>query len=179
MLEGRVLTIRGLEQDRMPPVVRLTMELSTLVCRQGFAAVQTAYALRAPLTLMRTAKLCAFWSPSMVPHIAVDGIADQGMLDELLQLRGEENAYDQNIETLCQCRFADGKHIDFSFRDATGEWFRERGNDNSLRWQNPVPPDRPLEEQMPEDYRLRAGMFVPGFPPSAATPPRLESNAPD
>jgi serine/threonine-protein kinase len=179
MLEGRVLTIRGLEHDRMPPVVRLDMELSTLVSRQGFASVQTGFALRAPLTLMRTAKLCAFWSPSMVPHITIDGIADRGVLDELLQLRGEDNAYDQNIETLCQCRFADGKHIDYSFRDAPGEWFRERGNDTSLRWQNAVPADRPLEEQLPEDYRLRAGMFVPGFPPSATTPPRLDSDAQD
>ncbi|MGN6548129.1 MAG: protein kinase domain-containing protein [Aureliella sp.] len=179
ILEGRVLTIRGLDQDRMPPVVRLSMKLSTLVCRQGFALVQTGFALRAPLTLMRKADLCAFWSPALVPHIVVDGMADQGVLDELLQLRGEENAYDQNIETLCQCRFADGKHIDFSFRDAPGEWFRERGNDNSLRWQNAVPPDRPLEEQMPEDYRLRAGMFMPGFPPSAGAPPQLDGAGQD
>jgi hypothetical protein len=167
IVDGRVLTIRGLEQDRMPPVVRLSTEQSTLVCGQGFAAVQTGFAQRAPLMLMRTAKLCAFWSPGSVPHITVDGIANQEMLEELLQLRGEENGYDQKIETLCQCRFADGKHIDFSFRDATGEWFRERGNENSLLWQTPVPPDRPMADQLPEDYRLRAGMFMPGFPPDA------------
>lgn len=167
MVEGRVLTIRGLEQDRMPPVVRVILEQSTLVCGQGFASLQTGFVQRAPLTLMRTAKLCAFWSPSMTPHIAIDGLASEEMLEEVLQLRGEENGYDQKIETLCQCRFSDGRHIDFSFRDATGEWFRERGNDNSLLWQNPVPPERPMDEQLPEDYRLRDGMFMPGFSPGS------------
>ena len=174
MLAGRVLTIRAVEPERMPPVVRLSAVQSTLVSEQGFAAVQTGFAQRVPLTLIRTAKLCAFWSPSTVPHIAVDGLFDEAALDELLQLRGIENAYDQNIEILCQCRFADGRHLDFSFPDATGEWFQERFNVHSLPWQNSVPPERPLEEQLPEDYRLRSGMFMPGYlpAPNATTPSR-------
>lgn len=176
ILEGKALTIRATETDRGLPVVRWNMLQSTLICKQGFAAVQTSFAQRAPLTLMRTAKQCVFWSPALVPHLTVEGIVNDDTLVDLLQLRGEENAYDQNIATLCQCRFADGHHIDFSFRDATGEWFRERGNDSSLRWQNPVPSsDRPMHEQLPEQYRLRNGVFVPGFPlTSVAAPPRLE-----
>jgi hypothetical protein len=182
ILEGRLLNIRGFEQDRMPPVVRLNLESATLACRQGFALIQTSFAPRAPLTLLRTAKLCAFWSPPTVPHIAIDGISDEETLEEMLQMRGEENAYDQNIDTLCQCRFADGRHIDYSFRDATDDWFHERYNDNSLRWQNHVPPERAMDEQVPDDYRLRSGMFMPGFHPpqtSVVSPPRLESGSKD
>jgi len=155
----------------MPPVVRLNLDQCTLVCRQGFAAIQTAYSMRAPITLTRTARLCAFWSPPATPHITIDGLTSLDELDSLLLLRGEDNAYDQNISTLCQCRLADGQHIDFSFRDAPGEWFRERGNDSLLRWQTAVPPERPLEQQQADDYRLRGGMFVPGLPPDALTPP--------
>ncbi len=164
MLEGRTLTVRGNELEAMPPVLRFIMSDSTVACQQGFASVHLLPSEHAPLTLMRTAKSCAFWSPVSVPHIAVDGLSDESELSDLLQLRGEDNAYDQNIELLCQCRLADGKHIDFSFRDATGEWFRERGNDNLLRWSNSIPPDRSMENQEPEDYRLRDGMFMPGFP---------------
>ncbi|MCC6510393.1 MAG: hypothetical protein IT423_14925, partial [Pirellulaceae bacterium] len=163
MLEGRALTIRATEDSRMPPVIRMNLQQSTLVCQQGFAAVQATQVSRVPLTLMRTAKLCAFWSPSSVPHIAIDGIDSQDVLDKLLLLRGEENAYDQNIETLCQCRFSDGQHIDYSLRDSMGEWFRELGNENILRWQGSVPPERAMEDQFPEDYRVRESMFMPGY----------------
>lgn len=163
MIEGRVLTIRADDDRGVPPVVRMNLQRSTLASLQGFAAIQAAAATRAPLVLMRTAKLCAFWSPTAVSHLAIDGIADQEILDKLLLLRGEENAYDINIENLAQCRLTDGQHIQFRLNDLSGEWFRELGYENNLRWQNSIPPDRPMDQQLPADYQLKDSMYMPGY----------------
>lgn len=163
MVEGRVLTIRAEDDRGVPPVVRMNLQRSTLVSLQGFAAIQAAAATRAPLVLMRTAKLCAFWSPTATSHLAIDGIADQEILDKLLLLRGEENAYDINIENLAQCRLTDGQHIQFRLNDLSGEWFRELGYENNLRWQNAIPPERPMDQQLPSDYQLKDSMYMPGY----------------
>lgn len=165
ILEGRVLTIRADDDKGVPPIVRMNLQRSTFASLQGFAAIQAAAATRAPVVLMRTAKLCAFWSPTAVSHLAIDGIADQEILDKLLLLRGEENAYDVNIENLAQCRLTDGQHIQFRLNDLSGEWFRELGYENSLRWLNSLPPDRPMESQQPADYQLKDSMYMPGYRP--------------
>lgn len=163
MLEGRVVTIRTDEDKGVPPVVRMNLQRSTLATQQGFAAIQAAGANRAPVVLMRTAKLCAFWSPAAVSHISIDGISDQDILDKLLLLRGEENAYDANIENLVQCRMTDGQHLQYRLTDLGEEWFRELGYENNLRWQGPIPPDRPMQEQLPSDYSLKDSMYQPGY----------------
>lgn len=163
MLEGRVLTIRAEDDRGVPPVVRMNLQRSTFATLQGFAAIQAAAATRAPLVLMRTAKLCAFWSPSAVSHLAIDGIADNEILDKLLLLRGEENSYDINIENLAQCRMTDGQHVQFPLNDVSEEWFRELGYENNLRWQNSLPPDRPMDQQLPSDYQLKDSMYMPGY----------------
>ena len=96
MLEGRVATIRADDDKGVPPIVRMNLQRSTFASLQGFAAVQAAAATRAPVTLMRTAKLCAFWSPTGGARTSRStAMADQDLLDKLLLLRGEENAYDQ------------------------------------------------------------------------------------
>ncbi len=163
ILEGRVLTIRAEDDKGVPPVVRMNLQRSTFVTQQGFAAIQAAAATRAPLVLMRTARLCAFWSPTAISHLAIDGIADQEILDKLLLLRGEENAYDVNIENLAQCRLTDGQHIQFRLNDVSGEWFRELGYENNLRWLNSVPPERPMDQQLPADYQLKDSLYMPGY----------------
>ncbi len=162
MLEGRALTIRADDDEGVPPVVRMNLQRSTIASLQGFAAIQAASATRAPVVLMRTAKLCAFWSPTAVAHLTIDGIADQEILEKLLLLRGEENAYDLNIENLAQCRLTDGQHIQFRLNDLSGEWFRELGYENNLRWLGTIPPDRPMDEQLPADYQLKDSMYMPG-----------------
>ena len=163
MLEGRVITVRSDDDKGVPPVVRMNCQRSTFATLQGFGAIQAASVTRAPLVLMRTAKLCAFWSPTAVSHLSVDGISDQEVLDKLLLLRGEENAYDVNIENLAQCRLTDGQHIQFRLNDLSGEWFRELGYENNLRWLGSLPPDRPMELQLPSDYQLKDSMYMPGY----------------
>ena len=165
MLEGRVFTIRADDDKGVPPIVRMNLQRSTFASLQGFAAVQAAAATRAPVVLMRTARLCAFWSPTAVSHLAIDGIADEEILDKLLLLRGEENAYDGNIENLAQCRLTDGQQIQFRLNDVSGEWFRELGYENNLRWLGSIPPDRPMESQLPADYQLKDSMYMPGYRP--------------
>jgi hypothetical protein len=164
-VEGRVLMAGGTSLERMPSTVRLMLERSTLATGQGFAMLQAGGSERVPVALNRNASDCVFWSPPTIPHIYVDGIVDTQTLEDALLLSGKNNAYDQNIETLCQSRTARGAIENYSFMNAPGTWYGERFNDLTIRWQNLVPPERPLEEHTPEDFRLRPGMFVPGYAP--------------
>ncbi|MFO1066828.1 MAG: protein kinase [Pirellulales bacterium] len=166
-LDGRILSAVGLESARMPATVRVMLDRSTIVTGQGFAILQAATgADRLPVALNRTAQDCVFWSPALVPHLLVDGLTGSEQLGDSLLLGGKNNAYDQNIESLCQCRNVGGAIEDFDFTDAPGEWYSERFNEYAVRWQNPVPPEIPVEDQSPEDYRLRSGMFLPGYLPA-------------
>ena len=47
----------------------------------------------------------------------------------------------------------------------SGEWFRELGYENNLRWLGSLPSDRPMESQLPADYQLMDSMYMPGYCP--------------
>ncbi len=157
--------------DRMPPVLRMYCQQSTFVTAEGFARFRYREDSPPSLAFNRSSKDCVFWSARAKPHITVTGVQRSEELDDLLHLQGEENAYDSQIELLCQCRTRDQAEASIRFSAAQAPWFNEFGKEGSVNWKSPIPPVENFSQLETDAFELRSGMFMPGYEP-AVRPPR-------
>ncbi len=148
------------------PLLRISLKESTLACARGLFRIRLNSEIVTEC-LNRTAQSCVFWSREPNCHISFEGLSEVGSADELILLKGEDNAYEHGETGLVQIRTLQGETKRLDVSDGLSPWFRERGNDYLVRWLNPFPPTAPFHEQTPADYQLKESMFMPGFWTSA------------
>jgi eukaryotic-like serine/threonine-protein kinase len=157
-------------------IVRLFCKQSTFVTSRGFASLNYEGEGTPLIELNRNSRSCVYWSAANTPHISIAG-ASAGLLENpnLLLLQGYDNAYDTNIEYICQTFSAGSPLFDLRFSDGQQEgWLAERSTERTVRWQQSVAAARPFSEAQVTDFRLIEGMFVPGFRNDSPPPPRVE-----
>jgi hypothetical protein len=164
-------TITGtLETER---IIRLFCRQSTFVTGSGFASMNYQGNAQPLVGLSRTSRGCVFWSRPDVPHIAIRG-ESAGLMENpnLLLLQGFDNAYDENIQNICQT-FAKGTRIfDLDFSDGQQEgWFNEKSYEREVSWETGVSRTQPFARSSAVDFRLKPAMFVPGYPADFMAPP--------
>lgn len=180
-IENSLVTIDGvaveletttgtLETER---IIRLFCRQSTFVTGEGFALMIYQGNAQPLFGLSRTSRGCVFWSRPGVPHIAIHG-ESPGLMENpnLLLLQGFDNAYDANIENICQT-FANGTRIfDLDFSDGQQEgWFNEKSYEREVSWETGVPRAKPFATSSAVDFQLKPAMFVPGYPTDFLLPP--------
>ncbi len=182
--EDVLVAVAGVAFDLQAPTsangterfVRLFCKQSTFVTSQGFARLAFQGSGSPAIGFNRTSQSCVYWSPADIPHIAISG-ERASLLDNpnLLLLQGYDNAYDENIENICQT-FANGTGIfDLGFVDGQQEgWLTEKGSERMVRWEKPLTSDLSFADARLSAFKLVEGMFVPGFRNDSLLPPRVE-----
>ena len=169
---GRMFEIAGArESSRTPPTIRVDLEQVTVAARQGFARIRLSKEYPHPVCLSRDSKNCVYSSDSGYPLTAIENVdlGDPKEIDRTisawLDLRGRDNAYDEQIDTLLKWTSPKGTPSKIAFQSASQDYFSERAPETSIRWSNPRPVEKPFERQTAGDYLQREGNFRPGFKP--------------
>ena len=105
----------------------------------------------------------AYWQPPGSSLIELHGVEQLGSLADFVDLRGEDNAYDEGIESMVTVHYRDNRVNRFALSELPPEAARERSPESIVRWVQPVPPDLPFHLHRPSDYRQRSGTFRPGL----------------
>lgn len=165
-VEGRVLDLAsGTGQGGVERIVRVFCDASTFVSASGFAKLDFVGTARPLIGLSRTSHACVFWSRPRTPHITISSALDD-LHDnpDVLLLQGMNNAYDQNLEILCQTRGQDDATIELSSTQGQQDgWSVERGTDRVVAWKKPAVQSLALENATLGDFELASNHFVPGF----------------
>ncbi len=174
-ISGVAVDLQAIVGDgRMPPALRIYCQQSTFATAEGFAKIRYREDSLPSLAMNRTSNDCVYWSARGKPHISVVGVQRSEELEDLMHLQGAENAYDSQIEFLCQCRSRDQAESTFRFSTAQAAWFNEFGNEWSVNWKSPVPAVENFSQLEADALDLRNGMFMPGF--ASASRPTFRPN---
>lgn len=171
-LSGRMLDLGGArESSRTPLTVRVDLDHVTIAARQGFARIRFTKENSFPLCLSRESKNCVYSSDRNFPLVAIENVdlGNAESIDEALEtwldLRGRDNAYDEQIQVLLRWSNLEGAAAKIGFESASQEYFSERAPETMVRWVHPQPVEKPFEQQTAGDYLQRDGNFQPGFRP--------------
>lgn len=166
-LTGFALEVQGVEtEDKMPPVMRIYCQDTTFATAEGFAKIVYRRDSAPSMAINRTSRSCVYWSQSERAHFSVEGVVRSDDLEDLMHLQGGDNAYASQIEELCKCRARDLSEVTFQFSGAQTDWFREYGNEWSVNWRKPLPPEDAFFQLNDGDLMVMDGMFMPGFSPA-------------
>jgi hypothetical protein len=124
---------------------------------------------------VRQAVACSFAVGSNAPLVRFLLGENPPAMADILQFRGNDNAYDISVETVCEVLSGGRAAQQFSLGNATSDWFQDRSLETSIRWISAGSPTSALSKQTPENYLQRGTMFIPGFQVSRL--PRLSSNS--
>ncbi len=171
-LSGRMFDLGGArESSRMPATIRVKLEHVTIAARQGFARIRLSKENAFPICLSRDSNDCVYSNDRGFPLVAIENV-DLGDIDSIpdslatwLDLRGNDNAYDEQIDTLLKWLSPEGVASRIGFESAAQKYFSERAPEMTVRWIHPRPIRKPFEQQTAGDYLQRDGNFRPGFRP--------------
>jgi serine/threonine protein kinase len=163
-ISGKLLNLGGSSRrEARPMTLRLFLDRVTCVARSGLAAIDIASSQQ-PICLVRQANACSFMVGPSIPLVRyAQKESSSWPTAELLQLRGEDNAYDASVEWVCEMAVAGKTAQRFSLGNATSDWFQDRALETSVRWVSPPGSTTPLSKQTPENFLQRGTMFIPGF----------------
>lgn len=172
-ISGKLLSLGGSSRkEARPMTLRLFLDRVTCVARNGLAVIDVNSNQQQPICLVRQANACSFVVGPSIPLIRYSQKeASSWPTAELLQFRGEDNAYDASVEWVCEMAAAGKTTQRFSLGNATSDWFQDRALETSVRWVTPPSSAVPLSKQTPENFMQRGTMFIPGF--QLARLPRL------
>jgi eukaryotic-like serine/threonine-protein kinase len=176
-ISGRLLSLGGTtRREARPLTLRVFMDRITCVALGGLATIDIASG-QYPVCFVRQANACSFATATSIPLIRYS-IKDESTLPtaELLQIRGEDNAYDVSVESVSELSIGGKPPKRYSLGNATSDWFQDRALETSVRWVNSLGSSTALSKQTAESYMQRGAMFVPGFQVSRL--PRIGSPAP-
>lgn len=175
-LSGKLLDLGGTSRrEARPLTLRLFMDRVTCITRGGLAWIDVDSSQQQPICLVRQANACSFMVASAVPLVRYSQRESSSWpTAELLQLRGEDNAYDVSVEWVCEIGVAGKTMQRCSLGNATSDWFQDRALETSVRWVSLPAANVPLSKQSPESFIQRGTMFIPGFQISRL--PRLASS---
>jgi serine/threonine protein kinase len=163
-ISGKLLNLGGSSRrEARPMTLRLFLDKVTCVARSGLAAIDIASSQQ-PICLVRQANACSFMVGPSIPLVRyAQKESSSWPTAELLQLRGEDNAYDASVEWVCEMVVAGKTAQRYSLGNATSDWFQDRALETSVRWVSPPASTSPLSKQTPENFLQRGTMFIPGF----------------
>ncbi len=141
---------------------RLELEQSTIACGRSMVRIMVDLQRPYGVRLSRESIDCAYWLAPGSSLVEVRGGIDELQAEEMLDLRGDDNAYDEGIEFFATVQGRNGEMVRYESRQMDGRVVRERGSENLVRWLQPQPPDLPFSRRRPTDYRQRPGNFSPG-----------------
>lgn len=174
-ISGRMFELGGArETSRTPPTIRVDLEQVTIAAQRGFARIRPSAEHPFPVCLTRDSKNCTYAGEGSISLITIENVdfeqTDEGVVpsDALLSwidLRGRDNAYDNQISTLIKWSSPKGVNSRIGFENASSQYFSERALETSVRWARPHPVQKPFDQQSAGDYLQRDGNFRPGFRP--------------
>lgn len=171
-VSGRMFELGGArDPSRTPPTIRIDLQQVTVAARQGFARIRFSKDHSYPVCLSRESKNCAYTNDSNYPLVAFENVDFDGeeplseILPMWLDLRGRDNAYDEQINTLIKWSSIHGEVSRIGFEATSPDYFSERAREASVLWVKPRPIQKPFEQQSADDYLQREGSFRPGFRP--------------
>ncbi len=171
-LSGRMFELGGArETSRTPPTIRVDLEQVTIAARQGFARIRLSKERSFPICLTRDSRNCVYLSDRNFPLVTMENIDLDNVksvpdsLAAWLDLRGRDNAYDEQIDTLVKWTSPSGVSTKIGFEAVPSAFFSERAPETIVRWIIPRPIQKPFEQQTAGEYLQRDGNFRPGFLP--------------
>jgi serine/threonine protein kinase len=175
-LSGKLLLLGGtVRKDSRPLTIRLFMDRVTCFARSGLAVIDSSSSSQYPICLVRQAVACSFAVGSNASLVRFLLGENPPAMADILQFRGNDNAYDISVETVCEVLSGGRAAQQFSLGNATSDWFQDRSLETSIRWVSVGSPTTALSKQTPENYLQRGTMFIPGFQVSRL--PRLSSSS--
>jgi eukaryotic-like serine/threonine-protein kinase len=171
-LSGRMFELAGArESSKTPPTIRVDLEQVTIAARQGFARIRLTKEHSFPICLTRDSKNCVYASDRNFPLVAIENIDLEDVesipdaMAAWLDLRGRDNAYDEQIDTVLKWTSPSGLSKKIGFESVSSEYFSDRAPETTVRWLTPRPVQKIFEQQTAGEYLQREGNFRPGFLP--------------
>lgn len=163
-IDERMIDLSGSSLSTKTPVnLRLTLDHVTVACKQGFARITLDAMHPHRVRITRESSDCAYWAQREQSWIEVFGVDKLDDINDMLDLRGEDNAYDTNVETFVAVSNKEGDSERYHIEDAPSDILRERGMEGSIRWQESINTAGPFSTHLPSNYRQMLGDFQPGM----------------
>jgi serine/threonine protein kinase len=163
-VSGSMLDLHGTAvRHRSLPTTRITLDRVTVVCGQHFAQLRLSEERPFKISLIRTATNSAFWCSKDHALISAQGVVDAPEVQKMIDLRGNENAYDRGIRCAIETVTPAGEITSLDFNDLSMSSLPESGIETNIRWVQPIAKEFQFAEQLPSQFRQRVGEFMPGF----------------
>ena len=150
----------------------------TIDTRLGLARVNLTPNEPYPLCISRDAKNCTFICSPDSPLISIEGVSwnDSSELNAILpswiDLRGADNSYDEQVNTIIRLQGMSGRTKQIGFEASSLGIFSERAPETSVRWSNTLDPNKPFDQRTPKDYLQETSTsFRSGMQPDALPRP--------
>jgi len=176
-LDGWLLeTNGGALASKTPQTIRMDLQDLTIDTRLGLARVNLTPNEPYPLCISRDAKNCTFMCSPNSPLISIEGVSwnDTSELNAILpswiDLRGSDNAYDEQVNTIIRLQGMSGRIKQIGFEASSLGIFSERAPETTVRWSNTFDPNKPFDQRTPNDYlqetstSFRSGMRTDALP---------------
>ncbi len=163
-ISGSMLDLHGTSiRHRSLPTARVYLDRVTAVCGQHFAQIRLSEVRPFKISLLRIATNSAFWCGKDRALVSTQGLADPTEIQKMIDLRGNDNAYDRGIRCAIETVSITGETVSLDFDDLGNSSLAEPGIETSIRWVQPIAKEFNFAEQLPSFFRQRPGEFLPGF----------------
>lgn len=171
-VSGRMLEVAGVEVPVSSSGVQIQLLLSRVTASTGDGLVRTRLGPSGqyPMPIDRDSRSVVFRSPLAAPHIEFVGLAPGfGAIDGLINLRGEDNAYDLEPEgdwPILDLTLDGGEKQVFWMSQmlvpSRPPWVADRSPLWVVRWSKPLDDLIPASQMTAESF-YQDGTVVPGF----------------
>lgn len=171
-VSGRMLEVAGVDTPVSTGGVQIQILLSRVTASTGDGLVRTRLGPSGiyPMPIDRDCRSVVFRSPLGAPHVEFVGLASGfGAIDGLINLRGEDNAYDLEPEgdwPILDLALDGGEKQVFWMSQMLGPsrppWAADRSPLWVVRWSSPLDDLIPASQMTAEDF-YQDGTVVPGF----------------
>jgi hypothetical protein len=176
-VDGWLLETNGATvASKTPQTIRMDLQDLTMDARLGLARVNLTPAAPHPLCISRDAKNCTFICSADAPLISIEGVSwnDSSELTAILpswiDLRGADNAYDEQVNTIIRLQGMSGRTKQIGFEASSLGVLSERAPETTVNWSDSFDSNKPFDQRTPKDYRqetstsFRSGMRIDSLP---------------
>ncbi|MCY2974865.1 MAG: serine/threonine-protein kinase [Planctomycetota bacterium] len=176
-IDGWLLETNGATvASKTPQTIRMDLQDLTMDAQLGLARVNLTHDDPHPLCISRDAKNCTFICSADAPLVSIEGVSwnDSSELTAILpswiDLRGADNAYDEQVNTIIRLQGMSGITKQIGFEASSLGIFSERAPETTVRWSDSFDSNKPFDQRIPNDYRqetstsFRSGMRIDALP---------------
>lgn len=176
-VDGWLLETNGATvASKTPQTIRMDLQDLTMDARLGLARVNLTADEPHPLCISRDAKNCTFICSADAPLISIEGVSwnDSSELTAILpswiDLRGADNAYDEQVNTIIRLQGMSGRTKQIGFEASSLGILSERAPETTVSWSDSLDSNKPFDQRTPNDYRqetstsFRSGMRIDALP---------------